>query len=34
MKARGRSGIVENNINRRGVEKNRKRRHVEYLAVG
>jgi hypothetical protein len=28
------SGIIENNKNRRGVEKNKKRRCVEYLAVG
>jgi hypothetical protein len=34
MKARGGSGIVEKNRNRRGVEKSIKRRHVEYLFVG
>jgi len=34
MKARGGSGIVGKNINRRGIEKNRKRTNVEYLVVG
>jgi hypothetical protein len=33
MKVRGGSGIIENNRNKRGVGKSRKRRHVEYLAI-
>jgi hypothetical protein len=33
MKARGGSKIVEKNKSRRGVEKSRKRRRVEYLVV-
>jgi Uri superfamily endonuclease len=33
MKIGGGSGIVEKNKNKRGVEKSKKRRHVEYLAI-
>jgi hypothetical protein len=33
MKGSGGSKIVENNRNRRGIEKNRER-NVEYLAIG
>jgi Uri superfamily endonuclease len=34
MKARGGSKIIEKNRIKRGVEKSKKRRHVEYLVVG
>jgi hypothetical protein len=34
MKARGGSGIVEKNINRRGVEKSREKRHIKYSTIG
>jgi hypothetical protein len=34
MKARGGSRIIEKNISIKGVEKNKKRRSVEYLVVG
>jgi hypothetical protein len=34
MKAGGGNIIVEENKSRRGVEKNRKRRNVEYSAIG
>jgi hypothetical protein len=33
MKSRGGSRIVENNKSRRGIEKSRERRSVEYLAI-
>ncbi len=34
MKARGGSKIIEKNKIKRGVEKSKERRRVEYLAVG
>jgi Uri superfamily endonuclease len=34
MKAGGGSGIVEKKISRRGVEKNKERRHIEYSTIG
>jgi hypothetical protein len=34
MKVGGRNGIVDKNKSKRTIEKSRKIRHVEYLAIG